>query len=105
MFVKLGNEKCLDQLKPLLKAIPGARLALVGKGPAEASLKKMFKGTKCKFMGLMQGERLSQAFASVDIFVMPSDTETLGKRWHLFCFVFRKKNESFRSHVLVVSLV
>jgi len=75
---RLGNEKCLDQLKPLLKAIPDARLALVGKGPAEASLKKMFKGTKCKFMGLMQGERLSQAFASVDIFVMPSDTETLG---------------------------
>lgn len=29
-------------------------------------------------MGLMRGERLSQAYASVDLFVMPSDSETLG---------------------------
>ena len=62
----------------MLKALPGARLALVGKGPAESDLRKFFAGTNTKFMGLMQGERLSQAFASADLFVMPSDSETLG---------------------------
>jgi sulfoquinovosyltransferase len=54
------------------------RLAIVGKGPAEAELKKYFEGTATKFMGLLQGDRLSQAFASGDLFVMPSDSETLG---------------------------
>lgn len=75
---RLGNEKRLKELRSLLKAVPEARLALVGKGPAEEELKKYFKGTKTKFMGLMQGLRLSQAFASADLFVMPSDSETLG---------------------------
>lgn len=28
--------------------------------------------------GVMSGEALSQAFASADVFVMPSETETLG---------------------------
>lgn len=48
-------------------------------GPAEDQLReKLTKNTK--FVGLLEGERLSQAFASADIFVMPSDTETLGKK-------------------------
>jgi sulfoquinovosyltransferase len=75
---RLGHEKRLRELKQMLKALPEARLALVGKGPAESDLRKHFAGTNTKFMGLMQGERLSQAFASADIFVMPSDSETLG---------------------------
>jgi sulfoquinovosyltransferase len=75
---RLGNEKCLKQLKELLEAIPEARLALVGKGPAEDELRAHFSGTKTTFMGLLQGQRLSEAFASVDLFVMPSDSETLG---------------------------
>lgn len=75
---RLGNEKRLKELKHLLKSLPEARLAIVGKGPAEVELKKHFQGTPTKFMGLLQGERLSQAFASVDLFVMPSDSETLG---------------------------
>ena len=58
--------------------LPNVRLALVGGGPAEDELKAHFKGTKTKFMGKMSGERLSQAFASADLFVMPSDSETLG---------------------------
>ena len=54
------------------------RLALVGGGPAENELKNHFAGTKTKFMGTLHNERLSQAFASADLFVMPSDSETLG---------------------------
>jgi sulfoquinovosyltransferase len=29
-------------------------------------------------MGMMHGDALSQAYASADVFVMPSETETLG---------------------------
>ena len=30
------------------------------------------------FTGMLQGEELSQAYASGDVFVMPSESETLG---------------------------
>lgn len=59
--------------------VPGARLALVGDGPSRAELQESFTGmTNVKFMGMMSGDALSQAYASADAFVMPSETETLG---------------------------
>ena len=30
-------------------------------------------------MGMLHGEELSQAYASADVFVMPSESETLGE--------------------------
>ena len=75
---RLGAEKKLKLLKGVLERIPGARLALVGGGPAEAELREHFKGTNTVFTGLLHGEELSQAFASADVFLMPSDSETLG---------------------------
>lgn len=75
---RLGSEKCLTDLKDVLARIPNARLALVGKGPQMEELKEYFKGTKTVFTGLLRGEELSQAFASADVFCMPSDSETLG---------------------------
>eukprot|EP01034_Spumella_vulgaris_P028986 gene28986-35951_t len=75
---RLGAEKKLDKLKVVLDRNPGARLALVGTGPAEQALKEHFKGYPVNFVGQLSGKPLSQAFASADIFVMPSDTETLG---------------------------
>lgn len=38
----------------------------------------MFCGMPAVFTGMLQGEELSQAYASGDIFVMPSESETLG---------------------------
>ena len=58
--------------------LPMVRLALVGTGPDADALKDYFKGTKTVLTGIMTGEALSQAFASADVFVMPSDSETLG---------------------------
>lgn len=58
--------------------IPRARLALVGTGPDAEALKEYFAGTKTVLTGIMTGDDLSQAFASADVFVMPSDSETLG---------------------------
>lgn len=38
----------------------------------------MFEGMPAVFTGMLQGEELSQAYASGDIFAMPSESETLG---------------------------
>lgn len=75
---RLGVEKRLHRLRPVLLANPTARLAIVGAGPAESTLRNELAGLPVEFVGAMTGEALSQAFASADIFVMPSDTETLG---------------------------
>lgn len=76
---RLGAEKRLKDLKPVLEKMgPNTRLCIVGKGPQEAELHEYFKGTNTKFLGQLSGDELSQAFASGDVFVMPSDSETLG---------------------------
>ena len=41
-------------------------------------LEQMFSGMPAVFTGTLQGEELSQAYASGDVFVMPSESETLG---------------------------
>ena len=38
----------------------------------------MFEGMAAVFTGMLHGEELSQAYASGDVFVMPSESETLG---------------------------
>jgi sulfoquinovosyltransferase len=75
---RLGAEKRLKDLKAVLERMPQARLCIVGKGPQEAELKDFFQGTKTYFTGQLSGDALSQAFASADVFCMPSDSETLG---------------------------
>ncbi|CEM06974.1 unnamed protein product [Vitrella brassicaformis CCMP3155] len=75
---RLGAEKNLHLLRDVLERVPEARLAFVGAGPCEDELREYFNGTKTVFTGFMTGEALSEAFASGDIFVMPSESETLG---------------------------
>jgi len=75
---RLGSEKRLKDIKPMLQKMPNARLCMVGKGPQSEELKSYFKGTNTHFTGQLTGDSLSQAFASADAFVMPSDSETLG---------------------------
>lgn len=75
---RLGAEKRIKDVRDMLDKMPNARFCVVGKGPQMEELQEYFKGTKTKFMGQMSGDALSQAFASGDAFVMPSDSETLG---------------------------
>jgi glycosyltransferase involved in cell wall biosynthesis len=75
---RLSAEKEIDRIRPVLDAIPNARLALVGDGPYRQELEKHFEGTPTYFVGYLQGEELASAFASSDAFVFPSRTETLG---------------------------
>lgn len=75
---RLAVEKRLDWLRPVLDACPEARLALVGDGPARAHLETLFAGTPTVFTGYLAGDDLAAAYASADIFVFPSASETFG---------------------------
>ena len=75
---RLSAEKEIERLKAVLAAAPEARLALVGGGPHEKALRTFFSGMPVHFAGFLHGEELAAAFASCDVFVMPSRTETLG---------------------------
>jgi glycosyltransferase involved in cell wall biosynthesis len=75
---RLSAEKALERLRAPLEAIPGARLALVGDGPHRQQLERHFEGGRVRFTGAMRGEELASAFASADVFVFPSETDTLG---------------------------
>jgi len=75
---RLSAEKQIERIKPVLENIPGACLALVGDGPYRGQLEKIFENTKTNFIGYLSGEELASAYASGDIFLFPSSTETLG---------------------------
>jgi glycosyltransferase involved in cell wall biosynthesis len=75
---RLSAEKDVKSLLSVLHAYPEARLALVGDGPHRTSLEKHFAGLGVHFAGFLYEEELAAAFASSDIFLMPSRSETLG---------------------------
>ena len=76
---RVGEEKRLKDIKPILEKMgPGVRLCIVGDGPQLKELHQFYSGTNTVFTGFLSGDELSSAFASADVFVMPSDSETLG---------------------------
>jgi glycosyltransferase involved in cell wall biosynthesis len=79
---RLAPEKNLAVFAELLEALPDVRLALVGDGPARTELERLLASHvaagRVHFAGFLRGEDLARAFASADLFVMPSRTETLG---------------------------
>ncbi len=75
---RLSAEKQIERIRPVLEALPQARLALVGDGPHRQQLERVFEGTATTFVGYLAGDELASAYASGDAFVFPSSTETLG---------------------------
>ena len=75
---RLGAEKNLYALKTILEKCPGVNLAIIGDGPERPALEKHFQGTNTVFTGMITGDDLAAAYASLDVFVMPSESETLG---------------------------
>lgn len=75
---RLGAEKEIERIKPILEKIPNTRLALVGDGPHRQALEAHFQGTPTHFVGYLRGKDLATAYASADAFIFPSRTETLG---------------------------
>lgn len=79
LFVgRLAREKHIERLKAVLEQVPGTRLGIVGNGPARRYLEREFAGTPTTFVGMLQGDDLADAYASGDVFLFPSTTETLG---------------------------
>ena len=65
-------------LRPVIDALPGARLAIVGDGPGRGILERQFAGTPTVFTGYLRGDELAHAYASADIFVLTGANETFG---------------------------
>ena len=77
---RLAAEKNLAALAAALIAIrqrqPRARLVLVGDGPEERRLRSRLP--EAIFAGIRRGEELASHYASADLFLFPSLTETFG---------------------------
>ncbi|QPF75562.1 glycosyltransferase family 1 protein [Roseateles sp. DAIF2] len=77
---RLAPEKNLvtlvEAFESLRQAQPRARLVLVGDGPARAELQARLPDAV--FAGMRHGEELASFYASGDLFVFPSLTETYG---------------------------
>jgi glycosyltransferase involved in cell wall biosynthesis len=76
---RLAPEKRIDLLANTLPALPNTRLVLVGDGPARPALEQRLSGLPAHFTGYLRGDELATAYASADLFVFPSDTETFGQ--------------------------
>ncbi len=76
---RLAAEKRLDLLARAADGLPAVRIVLVGDGPARSLLEQQFAGLPVTFTGFRHGHDLAVAYASADLFVFPSDTETFGQ--------------------------
>jgi len=78
---RLSNEKNLDALVGAFTSLESrhAHLVLVGDGPARSGLQRALEGRSATFTGYLSGEALAEAYASADVFVFPSVTETFGQ--------------------------
>jgi glycosyltransferase involved in cell wall biosynthesis len=77
---RLVREKQLDTLAAALRLMEAGGVAhrsvVVGDGPERAALERQLP--HAIFTGFLEGEDLAEAYASSDIFVFPSETETFG---------------------------
>jgi glycosyltransferase involved in cell wall biosynthesis len=77
---RLVREKRLSTLVKTFHGLREARVAhrslIVGDGPEESALRKQLPDGV--FTGALEGEDLACAYASADIFLFPSDTESFG---------------------------
>jgi hypothetical protein len=76
---RLSPEKHFDFLLKILERFPDAFLCVVGGGPYKDCLEPLFPASQAHFMGLLQGEELAAAYASADLFVYASVSETFGQ--------------------------
>ncbi len=53
-------------------------LLVVGDGPFRAEMERELQGMRCTFTGYLEGEALAETYASADVFVFPSTTDTFG---------------------------
>lgn len=73
------NLYCLAQaFRSLRERGADVDLVIVGDGPYRGALECELAGTGAVFTGTLRGEALAAAYASADLFVFPSETDTFG---------------------------
>lgn len=79
---RISKEKNIDALMQAFDAVrrvhPDVSLVLVGDGPYRRELEGRYRGQPVLFAGFQSGQELSRLYASSDLFVFPSVTDTLG---------------------------
>jgi glycosyltransferase involved in cell wall biosynthesis len=79
---RVSREKSLELLTDAFRAIidsgAAATLAVVGDGPYRREMERALAGYPACFTGYLQGKELQRAYASADLFVFPSATDTFG---------------------------
>ncbi len=79
---RLSKEKnlaCLaESFRELAARRSDVRLVFVGDGPYQQELMRTLAGLPVVFAGVQSGEDLSRHYASGDLFLFPSETDTLG---------------------------
>lgn len=75
---RLAAEKEIEKIREVLSTSDQFTLAIVGDGPHRKELEAYFKDTPTVFTGFLHHQELASAYASADVFVFPSTTETLG---------------------------
>lgn len=77
---RLANEKNLDlafaAFRAIQQVVPDARFLVVGDGPKRARLQTLHPD--CLFVGMQKDEALASYYASGDLFIYPSMSETFG---------------------------
>ena len=74
---RISREKNVQHLRRVA-SLPGVRLALVGGGPELGLFKQAFADSDTVFTGFLRGDELVSAYASADVLVFPSTSETFG---------------------------
>jgi glycosyltransferase involved in cell wall biosynthesis len=79
---RVSKEKNMPLLSEIYRSLaavrPNVRLVVVGEGPYLEEMKESIKDLPVAFTGFLAGEDLAQAYASSDIFIFPSTTDTFG---------------------------
>jgi glycosyltransferase involved in cell wall biosynthesis len=79
---RISKEKNLQALAELFRDLVQMRkdvaLVVVGDGPYREEMQRELAATPCVFTGYLEGEALAETYASCDLFVFPSTTDTFG---------------------------
>ena len=79
---RVSKEKNLHLLaqayRRLLEQPSSVMLTIIGEGPYQDEMMKSMADLPCLFTGRLEGDDLAEAYASSDIFVFPSTTDTFG---------------------------
>lgn len=80
---RISKEKNLTLLERTFRSLVTAsrdplQLVIVGDGPYRSQMERNLKGLPCLFTGTLDGDVLPAVYASCDLFVFPSTTDTFG---------------------------